>query len=367
MNPSQKVTVNLTNRTIVRTILWIVASILAYKFIGRVTHALTLIGAAFFLTLAINPAVSWMSRRLKIKSRVRATAAAYFSIIAVIVVLLALVVPPLINQTREFVKEVPHTVSNFQKQDSGLSRFAKHHNIDSRLSQAAQDFTSQYGNFGTTLLNTTKRIIGAILSLLIVLVMTFMMLVEGPRWLDLFWGLMPSKDQKRQKRLAHKMYKTVSGFVNGQIVLALVAATCAFIALEISSHALGVAVNPAALAGIVAVFGVIPLFGNPISSTLVLLVCALNSLTLAIVMLIYFAIYYQVENLTLQPFIQSRLNQLTALSVIVAALIGIGFDGFVGAIIAIPAASAAKILLEDYFEHSKGKPAPTDKLNIDVA
>ena len=138
---SDKVTFSVADRTIVRTILYIVAAILLYRFVGRITHALTLIGASFFLAMAINPVVSWMSRRLKIDSRVRATAAAYLSVIAVIAVFIALVVPPLVTQTRQFVKEVPATVANFQKQDSGLSRAAKHYHIDARLSQAAQDFT----------------------------------------------------------------------------------------------------------------------------------------------------------------------------------------------------------------------------------
>src|SRR5438105_15003864 len=81
---SQRVTVNVTNRTIVRTILWVVATIILYKFIGRISHGLTLIFASFFLAMALNPVVSWMSRRLKIESRIRATAAAYLMVIVVV-------------------------------------------------------------------------------------------------------------------------------------------------------------------------------------------------------------------------------------------------------------------------------------------
>jgi len=80
------------------------------------------------------------------------------------------------------------------------------------------------------------------------------------------------------------------------------------------------------------------------------LVSLLNSMSLAIVMLIYFVIYFFVENHTLQPYVQSRLNQLTALSVFVAAIIGVGFAGFLGAIVAIPAASTLKVLAEDQIE-----------------
>jgi hypothetical protein len=50
MEPARKVTVEVTNRTIVRTILWIVASIVLFKFLGYISHIITLIFAAFFFS-----------------------------------------------------------------------------------------------------------------------------------------------------------------------------------------------------------------------------------------------------------------------------------------------------------------------------
>src|SRR5437868_10208418 len=118
---NRKVTVNLTNRTIVRAILWVVVTIIIYHFVGRISHGLTLIFASFFLALALNPVVSWMSRRLKIESRIQATALAYFMVIALISLFLVLVIPPLVRQTRTFISNVPDTVQNFQNQDSKLA------------------------------------------------------------------------------------------------------------------------------------------------------------------------------------------------------------------------------------------------------
>lgn len=359
MKPAQKVSVNLTNRTIVRTILWVAVATAAFHFVHKVSHILTLIFASFFLALALNPVVSWMGRRLKIDSRVRATAAAYLVVIAIIVAFFALVTPPLIRQTRDFIKEVPSLVDNYQHKDNSLTRAARRYNVDQKLSTAAKDFAKNYGNFGGTVLNTGRRILGILVSILAVLVMTFMMLVEGPYWFELIWGLMPAKERPRYKRMAMEMYRGVSGFVNGQVIVSLLAGFFSFCALEITSHSLGVGVNAVALAGIVSVFGLIPLFGNPIASIIVLAFCLLSSATLALIMLIYFVIYFFVESHTFQPYIQSRLNKLTALSVFIAALLGIGFAGFLGAIVAIPAASAVKVLLQDYFD-GRAKQLPKD-------
>ena len=350
-----KVDVSLTNRTIVRTILWIVATIVLFHFFHKVGHILTLIFASFFLALALNPVVSWMRRRLHIDSRVRATAAAYIVVIAVLAGFFALVTPPLVRQTREFVKEVPSLVDNFQHGNSSLAKAARRYHLDEKISTSAKDFANNYGNFGSTVLNTGKRLIGIVLSFLAVLVMTFMMLVEGPYWARQLYNVAPQRERSRYRKMALDMYKGVSGFVNGQVIISLLAGAFAFTALEIPSHIVGVQINDLALAGIVSVFGLIPLFGNPASSTIVILFCLLNSGALAIIMLCYFVVYFFIENHTFQPYIQSRLNKLTALSVFVAALLGIGFAGFLGAIVAIPTASAVKVLLEDYISRRGGK------------
>lgn len=345
------VTVSISSRTIVRTILWVVAAILAYQFIGNITHILTLIAGAVFLALALNPVVGWIRRRLHIHSRVRATAVAYLMVVAFLTAFFALIIPPLVSQTRDFIKDVPQTIENFQKQDSSLARAAKRYNLDEKLTQGARDFTSNYGNFGSKILDTGRRVVEAIVSFFVVLVLTFMMLVEGPRWVKLYLGTLREKQRARQKIILERIYGAVTGFVNGQVILAAVAGFIAFVALEIASRIIDVNINAVALAGIVAVFGIIPLFGNPIAAVLVVLVSLLSSVSLGLVMAVYFVVYFFIENHTFQPYIQARLTELSPLMVFIAALVGVGFGGILGAIIAIPAATTVKIILEDQFAH----------------
>ncbi len=363
MKPEPRVTVNVSNRTIVRTILWVLATIFLLKFIGRVSHPLTLIFVSLFLALALNPVVSWMSQRLKIKSRVKATAAGYFTVVAILIAFFLLVIPSLVSQTRDFIHSAPSTVTNFQQQDSSLARTARRYHIDDKLAKAARDFTSHYNNFGATLFNTGKRVVEAVASIFVVLVITFMMLVEGPKWLELGLGAVQPHKRERYKKIAYRVYKAVSNFVNGQVILAGIAGVFAFTALEIASRVTHAQANALALAGIVAVFGIIPLFGNPLAASIVVLVCLLNSASLAVIMLIYFIIYFFLESHTFQPYLQSRLNELTPLMVFAAALLGIGFAGILGAIVAIPAATTIKILLEDYFDnrHHAAEPAAAYK------
>jgi len=359
MQPPRKVTVNITNKTIVRTILWIVATIILYKFLGKIAHVITLVFAAFFLALALNPVVSWSRSRMHLKGRAQATAVSYLIVVTFLIIFFALVTPPLVRQTRDFIKQVPQTVQNFQEQDSSLARAARKYHLDEKLTDGARNFASNYSSFGTKVLDTSKRIAEALASIFAVLVMAFMMLVEGPKWFELYFNSLPERKRARQRKIAHKMYRAVTGYVNGQVIIAAVAGTFAFITLEIAGNVLNVPSNAAALGGIVFVFGIIPLFGNPIAAILVVLISLLNSLTLAIIMAIYFVIYFFIENHSLQPYVQSRLNELTPLMVFIAALVGVAFGGILGAIVAIPAASAIKILAEDYYErrNENHKPA----------
>jgi len=361
---SSSVKVNITDRTILRIILWAVAAVLAYHFVGKIAHALTLVFASFFLAMALNPVVGWMTRRLKIASRARATAAAYLVVLAILVGFFALVTPPLVRQTRDFIQNVPQIVETFQKQDNGLAKTVKRYNLDQKLVQSAKDFASNYSNFGASIFDTGKRAVDILASVAVVIVMTFMMLVEGPYWLDLFFGILPPNRRQHYRRIAHEMYRGVSGFVNGQVILAVIAGFFAFTVLEILSNIMNVSVNAVALAGIVAVFGLIPLLGNLLGSSIVILVCLSNSGSLALAMLIYFIIYFFLESHTLQPVIQSRLNDLTPLLVFVAAIIGVGFAGLLGAIVAIPTATAIKILVEDYFQERNKRRPPTEKQSL---
>lgn len=353
-------TVNITNRTMVRAILWVVAAVITFRFIGEISQILTIIFVAFFLALALNPIVSWTSRRLKIKSRAKATAAAYLSVVILIIGFFALITPPLISETRDFVKEVPKIVQDFQTRDSSLSRLVERYNLNDQLSEAAGNISSRYGDFGGAVLQAGKKVFSVVASVLAVLVLTFMMLVEGPSWLRLLWKRLPDENRVRHQRIAHKMYKAVTGFVNGQVVMAAIGGFATFVALIIASRVVGVESNAVALAGIVAVFSLIPMFGTILSAATVVLFVSLNSVTLGVTMLIYYIIYQQLENMTIQPFVQSRATKLSPMTVFIAALIGVGFGGLLGAIVAIPAASGVKILLEDYLERRDTTDTTTD-------
>lgn len=351
----QNVTITFTNQTIVRVIVLIVLTLLGLRFLDNIAHPLTLIFVSFFLALALNPAVNWLSNRFKSKSRAKATGVAYLAVLALLITFFSWVVPPLVSQTANFITDVPKTIKSFETQDSAAARFARRYQLTGQLQDLGNDFSNRFKDVRQPLLTTAGRIGGTLISVITVFVLTFMMLVEGPFWLRKFWSLHAESRREHRKQIAVRMYKVVTGYVNGQLVIALIAASFALIALLVASTLLNVSVNAVALAGIVFLTGLIPLIGNTIGALFVILIALFSSGALAIIMAIFFLLYQQIENVTIQPYIQSRANELTPLLVFIATLLGIGIGGILGALVAIPVAGCAKILIEDYF--SRHRPA----------
>lgn len=341
----QHLNVSVDSWTMVRAVVIVVGAYLALSFISAISQALLILFISFFLAMALNPAVSWIAKKLKSKSRVLATGIAYIIVITFLVTFLWLVVPPLVKQTADFVRDVPKTIQEFKTSDSAVSRFVYRYDLDKQVDRFNSDFSSRFSDVGQPVLSTAGAVGSAVATSIAVLVLTFMMLVEGPTWINKLIAVQPKSKREHRKKTAYRMYRTVTGYVNGQVIIALIAGAFAMIALIIFSRLFDVTVNAIALGGIVSMFALLPMIGATLGAIIVVLATLFVSTPLAITMAIYFVIYQQVENVTIQPYIQAKTSQLTPLLVFAAALIGVTFGGILGAFIAIPAAASLRILI----------------------
>lgn len=345
-----EVEISISNRTIIRVILFMLGTVLFLRLIDNMRHPLTLIFVSFFLAMAINPIVTRLSSMLRSKSRVRATALAYTAVMTVLIAFIVLIIPPLISQTTEFIREVPKTLSEVKTSDSSLGRFIRRYNLEEQVQNFASDWTRNLGDVQGPVLTTANRIFANVLSIVTVLVLTFMMLIEGPKWMREIWKHVPTHRRAHDQEIARKMYKVVTSYVNGQVLVASIGAVFAMVALIIASTIIGVSVNAIALAGIIFLFALIPSIGTILGALFVALFCLFASPLLAVVMIVYFIVYQQIENATIQPMIQSKGNDLTPMLVFIAAILGIGLGGVLGGFVAIPLAGCIKILFDDWVE-----------------
>ena len=348
----KQINITIDASTIIRIFILAIGTLLALAFLGEITKPLILIFIAFFLALALNPAVSWIAGRLKSRSRVRATGAAYLIVIAVLVGFSLIVMPPLVKQTLDFVRDVPGTLEEVKNEDSAVGRFVQRYGLESEVDEIASEISTRFkvSDAAQPVLSTAGAIGATIVSVLTVFVLTFMMLVEGPAWLDRFWALQAKHRRKHRREIAHKMYRVVTGYVNGQLLIAMIGGAFAFVALVINSTIYDVSVNAVALAAIITLFALLPLIGTTLGAAIVVLASLFVSVPLAITMAIYFIIYQQIENVTIQPIIQSKNSNMTPLMVFIAAIIGVWAGGFLGALVAVPVAGILKVIVEDKYQ-----------------
>lgn len=341
--------ITISNKTIIRIIAFIVGTGLVIRIFENMVHPLTLIFVSFFLALALNPAVMKVASKLKNQNRTQATAIAYFSVVTLLIVFFSLVLPPLVKQTADFISDIPQTISELKTDEGFLGNTVRRYELETQVNQFANEWARDLTSVSNSTVSFANRVVSNLISIIIVLVLTFMMLVEGPRWLAAFWRQYPEKKRAHAQKIANKMYLVVTNYVNGQVIVAAVGAIFSIVALFIATTLFGVtSINPVALGGIIFLFTLIPTIGTILGASIVVLFCLFASIPLAITMAIFFIVYQQIENVTIQPYIQSKANELSIMVVFIAALLGIGFGGVLGAFIAIPIAGCIKVFIDDY-------------------
>ena len=340
----------MSNRTILRVIGMIVLAVVGFLAIRMSLTVLTWIGTAMFLALALNAPVHWLASRLpqgkaKKDRRSLATAVSIFVIVVALAGFLAAVIPPVAKQTTSFIKTTPTLVREIKDENSTVGSFIRRYNLQAQVDKFSQQLSERVGDIGSSAVSTVSKIGSSIFASLTVLVLTVMMLLEGPRWVGLAYRLVPERKRAHTKKLAGKMLRVIQGYVNGQVTLAALASVLIVPMLFIMHVS-----YPFALMVVVFVCGLIPMVGHPIGAIICTIVALFTSLPAALVVLGYYILYQQIENYTLQPKIQANSTDMSPLLVFVAVLIGASFGGLLGALISIPVMGCIRILVIDYLE-----------------
>lgn len=357
---NMKVRIEIDTKTFVRFWLVVIGFAAAILALYSARTALIIIGVAFFLALALNGPVSRMARHLPDRSRTLSTALSFLLIVAFLAAVIFLVIPPIAQQTIKFVEHSPNTLQSVGQQWHGFGDIVAKYHIQHQVDQAATAIQDSAGRWATGFGKNVVSGVGSALSLfvqtLLVLVLTFLMLVEGPMWMKRVWSLY--KDQRQMKlhmRLVSRMQGVVAGYVSGQLAVSGIDAAAAGITVFILTRFFHEV--PANLAlptiAICFVFSLIPMFGATIAGIIVTLLLAMNSVPAAVIFAIYFVIYQQLENNVITPRIQAKRIELSPLAVLVAVTTGLFVFGVAGGIISIPIAGCVKVLVEYYLDRDK--------------
>ena len=354
-----KVSVDVDRKTFVNLAIVTLVFVIGVFLVVKAREPLTIIGVAIFLALALNPPVSYIANRLPGRSRIAATALSYVAVLTLLGGALFLIVPPVIEQSSKFASTVPTIIDEISSQRHFIDDFVQRYGLEEQLTKSIDNAKEQAAavanDLGKVTVNGATGVFNGALTMIFVLVLTFLMLIEGPDWMKKIWGLYQDPVRlERHRNVVQKMYRVVVGFVNGQMLVAAIASTLTLIVILLLSLAFPLPANLALpLAAIVFLTGLIPMIGATIGATVITLVLLLNDVTAAIIFLVYFIVYQQVENNFISPAIQSKKVELSALTVLVSILIGVSLFGLLGGLISIPIAGCIRVLMVDYLEHAE--------------
>lgn len=337
-------------RAIVIVLAIILAAIVMIQVIQVAKGVLVWIFVAIFLAVALNPAVEWLMEH-GVRRRGFAVAITYLGALGGIAALGASFIPILVDQVNNFIDAVPGYVADLTSGRGRLGFLEREYHITERVREAVQDggATKALGLSGTALA-VTKSVISAVVAIVTIAFLTLFMLLEGPAWVERSYGLLPEESQPRWRAVGHDVYRTIGGYVTGNLTISLIAGVVSTLVLLVVGVPFAVA-----LGLLVAILDLIPLAGATIAAILVTTVAFLDSTTAGIIVLVFFVVYQQLENHVLQPIVYGRTVQLSPLAVLISVLIGAELAGVIGALAAIPVAGTIQVVLTDYLRHRRSQ------------
>jgi predicted PurR-regulated permease PerM len=316
-------------------------------------HVITWILVSLFFALAINPAIEALQRR-GVKRRGAAAGLIYVVVILAVASLIAAFVPTLVHQVNNFVDALPRYVSDLTSGKGPFGFLETKYHVEERV----QDLVNGNGGpkvsggFGAVI-DVTRTLATGVAGVITIIFMTFFMLLEGPAWIERVYRLVPPDQESRWRDVGYRIYRTIGGYITGNLLISFIAALSSTIVLLI----MGVPF-PLALGLLVFILDLIPLAGATIAAVILTLVALTHSTTAAIVVLVFFIVYQQLENHLLQPLVYGRTVQLSPLVVLISVLIGAEVAGVLGALGAIPIAASIQVILVDWLDHRKQARSP---------
>ena len=318
-----------------------------------IREVIGLVLIAIFFALAIAPAVNWLDDR-KVP-RWMAILLVYLGILAGIFGIGLLVVPPIVNGVNDLSDDLPGYIDDL-RENKTFRDYDDKYDITQKLNQQADELPSKLGDAAGTLRDVTVGVFDRFVQLFSILVITFLLLMDGSRILQFAYRQLPDQREARLRQVADDISEAISGYVFGNFMISIAAGLVTYVTLTILDVPFAVP-----LAVLFGFFDMIPLIGATLGGILVGIVVAFTDFpTAVIIWVVVLIVYQQIENNLLQPVVYGRTVQIHPLVVIVAVLIGAALLGVLGVLVAIPAAAAVQSVVRDWwrFHHGATAQAP---------
>ncbi len=329
-------------RAIALTVLAVIIVWAAYQ----ARQALLLVYVSVLLAIGFRPLVRAIEHQRLFRVGTRrlprwvAILLVYLAIVATLIFVGLLVIPPLIQQAQDLWAGLPGWLD--RGQTLLLDRGLLNHRIT--LEEAVRAAPGP-GNAVGRVATAFTTVLGALFGLVTVLILTFYLLIDGDNLFAAFARLFPPGERARVAGVSTKISEKVSAWLNGQLILAGTIGSTAAIGL----YLLGVPYFYV-LALLAAIGELVPMIGPILSAVPAVLVALTISPQLALFVLVFFVVQQQFENHLLVPRVMSRQVGVSAVVVITALLIGGALLGILGALLAVPSAAIVQVVVQELLD-----------------
>lgn len=318
-------------------------ALILLRSLASASQIFVLIIIALFLAAGLNPAVEFF--RHKGLSRPAAVAIIFTAVLLFVGLFAWLVIPPVVSQGTHLIRNAPNLLTDL-KHNSTIAALNDHYGIvdtmQKKLNSVTADGTLLISAFGGVL-GVGRTVLSGTFSALTILILTLYFLISLPQIVTLGLRLAPASRRDRISRLTNGILDRIGTYIGSQITVALISGTF----ILILSAALGLP-SPIALAMLVFVCDLaIPLIGHFIGVSIITIVGLTQSVLIGIIVFIAYVTYVQVENYFITPRIMRRSLEIPGLVTIIAALLGATLLGLVGALLAVPLAASALLILDE--------------------
>jgi predicted PurR-regulated permease PerM len=308
----------------------------AVRVVASMSSALVLIGAALFIALGLEPAVSWLvNRKLPRWAAVTLVLAAVFALVAGTLVA---AIPPLVQQARQFSEQLPHYIQQAQNHSSVIGRLNERFHLQQRITE----MVSGSSRFSVEeLLKAGSEVFGVVSQVAIAVVLTVYFMVDMRRIRMGFYRLVPNSRRPRAILIGDEVVAKLGDYVFGNLLTSFIAG------LATAVWCLLFDIPYAVLLGVVVMILDLFPYGSSVGGFIVGAVALAVSIPVSIATLLFYVAFRLAEDYLLTPKIMARAVKVPAGVTVVAVLLGAAWLGVVGAVVAIPLAAAVQLLAEE--------------------
>ncbi len=325
-------TINISTSTIVRFVLILVAAWLLFA----LRDIIVLLFIVLILVAALSPTVERWSKYL---TRTGAVIATFVLIFVAFTLIFSILIPPLVNQLREFSTNLPSIADNFSRaNDTGFLQ-----TLSNAIRDNINSISAQLSDVGGLVLSKTFGVISGIVAFITVLVLSFYLLLEEDGLKKVYKGVMPDDWYEALAEPTKKIAGKLGAWLRSQLLLMIIVGVFTGIGLVIIGvpYALTLAVWSGLTEGI-------PIIGPWLGAIAGVSVGLSQSPLTGFLALIVYLVVQQTESNLLVPKIMSRAVGVNPVVVILAVLIGGKLYGILGIMLGVPFAAVLSVVVEDW-------------------